>query len=95
MGTAGNTDEGEICSRIPPIFSGMHMLFCYAKKTQWRQVHIKFELELNTEWQGPVQTVLLLWFKQGIFKSCWESATSAVASTYSRTELAVGLALCL
>lgn len=43
------------------------MLFCYAKKTQWRQVRITFELQLNIEWQGPVQNILLLWFIQGIF----------------------------
>lgn len=54
---------------------------------------LRFELELGIECQGPVQNILLLWFLQGIFKSCWPSAT-AVASTYSRTELDVGVVLC-
>lgn len=50
--------------------------------------------ELGIECQGPVQNILLLWFIQGIFKSCWASATTAVASTYARTELDVGVVLC-
>lgn len=56
--------------------------------------YTEVELELGIECQGPVQNILLLCFIQGIFKSCWASATTAVASTYSRTELDVGVVLC-
>lgn len=86
--------DGEMCCRIPPIVSGMHMLFCYATKTQGRQGCITSESELSAEQTGPVQNIPLLWFIQRIFKSCCTSATTAVASPCSRTEFADGVALC-
>lgn len=88
------TDDGEIYSRIPPIFLRNAHAILLCKENPMKASTLKFELELGIECQGLVQNILLLWFIQGIFKSCWASATTAVASTYSRTELDVGVVLC-
>lgn len=65
-------DDGEIYSRIPPIFLRNAHAISLWRENPMKASTLRFELELGIECQGPLQNILLLWFIQGIFKSCWE-----------------------
>lgn len=65
-------DDGEIYRRIPPIFLRNAHAISLCKENPMKASTLRFELELGIECQGPVHNILLLWFIQGIFKSCWE-----------------------